>query len=318
MGRPGHWLSSRLLHTLLKYFWKVPVLAERRCGATATVPTLLPKWALSPDPLFLLVSPMLWLLSRSFNTSLLFSCCVLLFVTPWVAACQAPLSSTVSWSLLKFMSTESVMPSNHLILCRPFFFPQSFPASGSFPVSRLLASGGHIIGASASLSVLLMNIQSWFPLGLTDLISFLSKRFSRVFSSTTILASSYYSQEGSSLHLFLQVRFLVNPYFFPLLCPYLCWTDNWLGVSRSRPLHTFALGEPFNENVTALGPTCSGIFAKSMKLHGTDAAAFKANSEDVEFPSPLVPGEFCLHEERQVPALVLRSFSQGRRKREPS
>ena len=66
----------------------------------------------------------------------------------------------LSESLLKFMSTESVMLSNHLILCCPFsFFLQSFPLSGSFPMSRLFASGGQSIGASALASVLPMNIQ---------------------------------------------------------------------------------------------------------------------------------------------------------------
>ena len=64
---------------------------------------------------------------------------VWLFATPWTTALQASLSFTISWSLLKRMPTESLMPSNHLILCRPFFScPQSFPASGSFPVSPLL------------------------------------------------------------------------------------------------------------------------------------------------------------------------------------
>ena len=82
---------------------------------------------------------------------------VRLFVTPWTVACQAPLSSTVSQSLLKLMSMESVMPSNHPILCHPLPLPpQSFP-SGSFPVSQLFTSGGQAIGASAS--VLPMNIQ---------------------------------------------------------------------------------------------------------------------------------------------------------------
>ena len=66
------------------------------------------------------------------------------------------------------------------------FCPQSFPASESFPVSRLLASGGQCIGASASVSVLPINIQGWFPLGLTGLISLLSKGLSRVFSSSAI------------------------------------------------------------------------------------------------------------------------------------
>ena len=62
--------------------------------------------------------------------------------------------------------------------------PQSLPASGSFPMSQLFASGGQSIGASAT--VLAMNIQGWYPLGLTGLISLLSKGLSRVFSSTTI------------------------------------------------------------------------------------------------------------------------------------
>ena len=77
-----------------------------------------------------------------------------------------------SWSLLKLTSTKSVMPSNHLILCIPFSScPQSSPASGSFPVSQLFPSGGQSIEASASASVLPMNIQDWCPLGLTGLIS---------------------------------------------------------------------------------------------------------------------------------------------------
>ena len=99
----------------------------------------------------------------------------------------APLSSTISWSLLRFMSIELVMLSNHLILGHLFsFFLQSFPASRSFPISLLFASGGQSIGASASARVLPMTSQGWFPLGLTGLISSLAKRLSRVFSSTTV------------------------------------------------------------------------------------------------------------------------------------
>ena len=64
--------------------------------------------------------------------------------------------------------------------------PQSLPASGSFPMSLLFASGGQRIRASASVSALPMNIQRWFPLELTGLISLQSKRLSRVFSSTTL------------------------------------------------------------------------------------------------------------------------------------
>ena len=110
-----------------------------------------------------------------------------LFVTPWTAACQASLSVTNSWSLLKLMSIELVMPSNHLILCHPFSSRlQSFPASGSFLMSYFFASGGQSIGVSASASVLLMNIQDWSPLGWTGWISLQSKGLSRVFSNITV------------------------------------------------------------------------------------------------------------------------------------
>ena len=86
--------------------------------------------------------------------------CVRLFATPGTTACQASLSITNSQSLPKLMSIESVMPSNHLISVVPFSScPQSFPASGSFPMSQLFASGGQSIGISASTSVLPMNTQ---------------------------------------------------------------------------------------------------------------------------------------------------------------
>ena len=80
---------------------------------------------------------------------------VQLFATPWTAAHQASLSITNSLSLLKLMSFVSLMPSNHLTLCCPFSScPQSFPASGSLPMSWLFTSGGQSIGVSASASVL--------------------------------------------------------------------------------------------------------------------------------------------------------------------
>ena len=80
-------------------------------------------------------------------------------------------SITNSWNLLKLMSIESMMLTNHLILIIPFSSClQSFPASGFFPMSRFFPSGGQSIGASASASVLSMNIRDWFPLGLTGLI----------------------------------------------------------------------------------------------------------------------------------------------------
>ena len=111
---------------------------------------------------------------------------VRLFVTPWTTAPQASLPFTIFWRLLKLMCLESVMPSNHLILCRPFSCLQSFPVSGSFPLSWLFASSGQSVGAWASTSVLLMNIQGWYTLGLTGLISWWSKELSEVFSITTV------------------------------------------------------------------------------------------------------------------------------------
>ena len=79
---------------------------------------------------------------------------------PRTAAHQAFLSITNSWSLLKLMSIESVMPSNHLILCHPLLLqPQSFSASGSFQMSQFFSSGAQSIAVSASASVLPINIQ---------------------------------------------------------------------------------------------------------------------------------------------------------------
>ena len=75
--------------------------------------------------------------------------------------------------------------------------PLSFPASGSFPLSWLFTSCGQSIGASASTSVLPVNIWGWFLLGLTGLISLLSKGFSRVFSSTTMQKSQFFGVHPS-------------------------------------------------------------------------------------------------------------------------
>ena len=103
---------------------------------------------------------------------------------------------TISWSLLRLISIEVMMPSNYLILCHHLLFlPLVFPASGSFAVCWLFASVGQSIGASAS--VLPMNIQHWFPLGLTGLISLLSKGLARVFSSTTIGKHQFYDVQPS-------------------------------------------------------------------------------------------------------------------------
>ena len=82
------------------------------------------------------------------------------------------MSLTISWSLPKFMSIESVMqPTISSSVALFSFFLQSFPASGSFPMNQLFTSGGQNIGASASASVLPRSMQCWFPLRLTDFIS---------------------------------------------------------------------------------------------------------------------------------------------------
>ena len=96
--------------------------------------------------------------------------CAWLFATAWTAAHQTSLSSTISQSLLKFMTIELVMPPTISSSVAPFSScPQSFPSSGSFLMSWLFASSGQSIGASASTSVLPMYIQGWSPFGLTGL-----------------------------------------------------------------------------------------------------------------------------------------------------
>ena len=96
---------------------------------------------------------------------------VWLFVSPWTAACQTSLSITNSWSSLKLMSIESVMPSSHLILCHPLLLPSIFPhirvfSNESAPRIRWLK-----YWSLSFTSVLPMNTQDWSPLGWTDWIS---------------------------------------------------------------------------------------------------------------------------------------------------
>ena len=115
---------------------------------------------------------------------------VWLLATPWTAACQASLSITKSPILLRLMSIESVKPSNHLVSS---FCLQSFPELGSSLMNRLFTSGGQSIGASASASVLPMNIQDWFSIGLTGWISLQSKGLSRIFSNTAVQKQQFFS-----------------------------------------------------------------------------------------------------------------------------
>ena len=98
---------------------------------------------------------------------------------------RLPCPSLSPWSLLRLMSIESMVPSNRLILCYPLLFlPWIFPSLSVFSNGLALCSGGQSIGASASVPP--VDIQGWFPFGLTGLISLLSQGRSRVFSSTTI------------------------------------------------------------------------------------------------------------------------------------
>ena len=132
--------------------------------------------------------------------------CVRLFANPWTAACQASLSFTVFWSLLKLMRIESWCHPTISSSVVPFSScPHSFPASEPFPVSRLFTSGGQSIGVSASTSVLPMNTQDWSPLGWPGWISLQSKGFSRVFSNTTVQKHQFFgaqlsSQSNSHIH----------------------------------------------------------------------------------------------------------------------
>ena len=149
--------------------------------------------------------------------------CVQPFVTPWTAAHQASLSLNVYWSFPEFMFIASVMPSKHLILCCPLLLlPSIFPSirvfsydtckcmfiasihvnACSFPESfpMLFASAGQNIGALASASVLLMNIQDWglSSWGWTGWISLQSKGLSRVFYNTTVQKHQFFSAQLSS------------------------------------------------------------------------------------------------------------------------
>ena len=125
--------------------------------------------------------------------------CVWLFATPGTAACQASLSFSISQSLFRLMSIELVKTSNQLILCcLLLLLPQSFPASWSFPTSHHFASGGQRIGASASASVLPMNIQGWFPLGWAGWISLQSRgTLTSLLQHHRLKASKFFSIQPS-------------------------------------------------------------------------------------------------------------------------
>ena len=118
--------------------------------------------------------------------------------TPWTAArqasCPSPTPGAYRNSCLLSRWCHPTISSSVVPLSSCL---QSFPASGSFPRSQFFVSGGQSIGVSASASVLPKNIQDWFPLGLTGLISLQSKGLSRVFSSTTIQKHQFFGAQPS-------------------------------------------------------------------------------------------------------------------------
>ena len=110
---------------------------------------------------------------------------VWLFATPWIAARQASRFSTISRSLLKLMSIESVMPSNHLILCCPLLLlPSILLSIRVFSNELALCIRWPKYCSFSSASILPLNIQGWFSLGWTGLIFLMYKGLSRVFSTT--------------------------------------------------------------------------------------------------------------------------------------
>ena len=112
---------------------------------------------------------------------------------------RLPLYFTISWSLLKLMSIKSVIPSNHLILCRPLLLlPPIPPSIRVFSNESTLCMTRPSIGVSASVSVLPMNTQGWSPLEWTGWISLQSKGLSRVFSNTTLQKHQFFSAQLSS------------------------------------------------------------------------------------------------------------------------
>ena len=122
--------------------------------------------------------------------------------------CSSTPGFPVLHHLLEFVQThihgvsDAMQPSRPLLSL--LLLPSIFPASESFPMWRLFASGGQSIGASASASVLPMNIQGWFTLGLTGVISVQSKRLSRVFSNTTVWRPQFFGARPfllSSFHI---------------------------------------------------------------------------------------------------------------------
>ena len=128
-------------------------------------------------------------------------------MTLWIVAHQAFLSITNSWSLLKLMPIELVMPSNHLLLCCPLLLlPSIFLSIRVFSNESILHIRWPKYCSFSSVSVLPMNIPDWFPSGWTDWIYLQSKGLSRVFSNTTVKSISSLVLSFSFVHKYSQTR----------------------------------------------------------------------------------------------------------------
>ena len=159
--------------------------------------------------------------------------------------------------------------SNHLILCHHFrLLPSAFPPSASFPVSRLYTSGGQRIGTSSSASVLPVNIQAWFSLGLTGLISLQSKKLLRVCSSTTIQKHQFFRVQPSlwsSSHIFIWLIWPLKNHIFDYMN--LWWQSDVSAVEYALWVsHSFSSKEQVSFNFMAAVTVHSDFGAQENKI----------------------------------------------------
>ena len=122
---------------------------------------------------------------------------VQLFVTPWTVVCQVSLSFTISLSLFKLMTFESMMPTNHIIICWPLLLPPVFPSIRVFSNELALCIRWPKYWSFSYRISPFKNIQGWFLLGLTGLISLQSKGLSRMFSRTTVQKHQFFHAQPS-------------------------------------------------------------------------------------------------------------------------
>ena len=154
---------------------------------------------------------------------------VQLFVTSWTAAWQASLSASNSWSLLKLMPIELVMPSNHLILCHPLILPPSiFPSIRVFSNETVLHIRWPEYWSFSSTSVLPMNIQDWFPLGWTSWNSLQSKGLSRVFFNITVQKYHFFGAQLSFFFFFSRSFLFLFYFFYFTILYWFCHTSTWI------------------------------------------------------------------------------------------